>query len=46
LLLVRGFRFLAFLFECSFEAVEACLPELSVLFQPLVELAERLGFEE
>jgi hypothetical protein len=45
LLLVRGFRSLAFLFECLFQSVEAFFPEVAVLGQPPVERAKRLGLE-
>jgi len=46
LLLVRGFRSLAFLFECLFQSVEAFFPEVAVLSQPPVERAKRLGLEQ
>ena len=45
MLLVRGFRSLAFLFERLFQAVEACFPEVAVSGQPPVERAKRLGLE-
>src|SRR5262249_50786491 len=45
LLLVRGFRSFAFLFERLIQAVEACFPEVAVLGQPPIELPERLGLE-
>ena len=42
---MRGFRFLAFLFERLFESVKACFPEVAVLGQPPVEFAKRLRLE-
>src|SRR5262249_34984572 len=39
-LLVSGFSGFALLFECCSQTVQACFPQLAVLRQPLVELAE------
>ncbi len=45
MLLARGLRFLAFLFEGITQAVKACFPQIAVLRQPLVEFAERLRLQ-
>jgi hypothetical protein len=45
LLLVRGFRSLAFLFERRSQSVEACFPEFTVLGQPPVERAKWIWLE-
>jgi hypothetical protein len=44
-ILVRGFSGFALLFECCSQTVQTCFPQLAVLREPLVQLAEGLGQE-